>query len=263
MIEIVAPSRLAPHLVSPAVLAGELGLAVDDPDLVPLLDTVARAFASPEGLGRPLPLMTYREIRFGSGLAALSLSAYPLVELLEVSASELEIELDQFTFDTGSGLTRFRLRRVGAVCWGYGDEYRLTYRAGWVLPGWLVTWSAGATVAAGSWLRPVVGQLCMLEAAIGGVSGSVEPSWSFEEGSETIDGTVRWIALRAEVVPADVQRLVPIAAQQVIDSADLPEGISSDRVGPVETSYHFSLSEGRLLSVGLPAAAKRVLRRYQ
>lgn len=267
MLEVLAGPRLAAHLVTPATLATELGLDVADPQLVPLLEAVSAAFAAPEGLGRPLALQTYRSTQQGNGKSALLLPAYPAVELLALAAGNDVIPLDGYRFgtaSTGAGLVRCALLSPRGKVWSRSCEYTIDFRAGWVLPGWLVPWSASLSVPVGTFLvGTVVGVLTLLEATAAGVTGLTQPNWDFAEGATTADGTVTWRARFAQQLPADVRLAAILAARQVLQLPNWVEGLASVRIGPTESTYTDGSASGRDLSLSLPAVARRVLRRYE
>jgi len=94
----------------------------------------------------------------------------------------------------------------------------VSYTAGYVLPGALVDWSAGAAVKVGQFVRPTLrsaGGGRLFEVAVAGELGSTEPAWPEDEaGQEVTDGDAELVSRSAVVLPPGLAGVLAAAMVQ-------------------------------------------------
>jgi len=243
------------RLLSAAAARTYLGLGVSttyDTTIATLQDAIAYSFA--EFLGFQIPRQRYEETVTGTGRQRLILAVRP------VDRDSIAVTLDDVLLVAADDDYSVDDARQGLLFRRYGwtPSYRMpgnlgeanivvTYKAGYVLPELLETWTANDTTIANAttkWLRPTSPQLSnfLFEVTTAGTLGATEPTWPTTAGATVASGTAVLTARDAVELPA----LITLAAQITLKSwfgelgaspLTTPGNLVAERHGPVELQY--------------------------
>jgi hypothetical protein len=196
----------------------------EEPEIERLIRVVTSDFE--RECRRRFALEGYEYRTVGDGRSVLYLPQAPL-EPESVAVEVAGVEVTDFKVLSSVG----GLERDGYRAWPAGSEIVVTFRAGWLCPGTVATWSTGAAseVAAGNWNRPTRPSLSPLlfQATVGGDPGPNEPVWPTTQGELVVDGEVTWEAREVAELPASVEDLAVVGVREKRE--DLPGGIASIR----------------------------------
>lgn len=275
-ITVAASSRA---LCERSTVKTELGISDSSQDTK--LDRLILAFSmyasGPEGIGRDPWLQTYLERLPGLGGHYLWLSRFPLMSVTSVTegTGSSPSTIDSTTYSVAGA--RDRLYRADGwsrhtLCGpehatssvGPALAYNVTYSAGWVMPGQITTWSAGASVTSGAWFKATTDHPFIFRAGGAGTThATTEPTWPTVIGGTVTDNGITWTAYEQRL-PQDLEQAALIA---VIDwysgGLDQPTGISSESFAGHTLVYSgTNTAIGRSASAINPAA-KTILQRYR
>lgn len=232
----------------------------EDAKISALILTASRRIAS--YLGRELARARYEQTESGTRRLRLLLSVRPVdrdsvtVENDDIADTDFSVE------DAAQGI----LYREGG--WWTTQPtpiepaeaaIAVTYKAGYVLPDDLSTWSAAATVAAGDWIQAPASdpQPYLFEVTTGGVTGASAPTWPTTAGATVTDGTAVLTARDAVALPADLIDAACLLVGAMRSGADaVAPNVASERLGAQEITY-FDPSSAR--GSGLPRAVEALL----
>lgn len=133
-----------------------------------------------------------------------------------------------------------------------------TYRAGWLLPGQVTSWTAATAYAAGAWVRPTDPTATMLRfrVASAGTSGSTEPSWPLATGGSVIaDGSVTWTPRAVPELPVALSGLCYLEMRRLRE--ERPDDLTGQRAEEFSETYNPALLG--LTASGLSPAVERGL----
>lgn len=258
------------RLVSLEALKAELSISgsTEDARLRRILDSVGFAFAGE--LGYPLPRQRYQEGLAGNGRRRLILQVRP-VDRDSVTLTISDVASTDFSVENAASSILFRSSGWPESRCGYSGEdgeetIQAQYKAGWVLPEYLNTWTASSTTAADAttkWIRPTspVVSTLLYEVTTAGTLGADEPTWPTTAGETVVSGAATLTARDAAELPADIYEVALITAiAWRRGDIDAPYLVQSERRGGVEISYDFV--GAREVASLLTAPARSVLARY-
>lgn len=192
-------------LITLATVKDRLGITdtSEDTRLGQLIAEASSAITS--YLGRDLARQRYQQSTRGNGERRLLLERFPV----DRDSITLTIDATAYTdfavFDADVGILS---RALSWTCPSSSDDDEnnivVTYRAGYVLPDLVDTWTAGATAVLGEWLRPTSPALSPLlfEITTGGtLHASVEATWPTTAGQTVTNGTAVMTARDAQELP--------------------------------------------------------------
>jgi hypothetical protein len=228
-------------------------------DVEALIELAGDVFATEEGLGRPFWLQRWSANLSGDGGQFLVVPRWPIVRVVSLTTgvdNPTTIDAADYAVrssgDRGGPLgSRDVLFRTDG--WEFTPipggmrtvadremPYAIDCWAGWLMPGEVVAWSAGAK-ALGAWVRPAAAQasLFLFECTTAGTVGGAEPTWPTTEGEAVTDGSVVWTARAASTVPTVVQRAAVLQVAEWYRGGQLgiPTGIRREKHGETEVWY--------------------------
>lgn len=221
----------------------------EDAKLSSLITAGSRAIAT--RFGRELARARYEYTAPGTRRLRLLLPVFPVdrdsvtVEIDEIADTDFTVE------DAAQGI----LYREGG--W-WTDKpsptedaeaaVAATFKAGWVLPDDLATWTAAGTVTLGKWIQaPSTNpQPYLFEATVAGGLGATEPTWPTTAGtSVAISGGATLTARDAVALPADlVEAAILLVSAWRSGAASVAPNVASERMTAQEITY-FDPSAGR------------------
>lgn len=214
-------------------------LKVLDPDEYSLLDLlitqVSRDVA--RACRRELAYQSYEFTAEGDGGKQIYLPVAP------VEPDSVTVTIDG-TATTDFDLVPLAGGLLRGVGWTAGAEVVATFRAGYLLPGQVSTWTAQAQdYALGDWVRPTAASLSPLlfTATVSGAPGAMEPDWPNTAGDEVVDGGVTWQGREVEELDESLIGLVVVGVRERYE--DLPAGIRSMRGEISSESYSDAATE--------------------
>jgi hypothetical protein len=212
-------------------------------------------------IGFPLARQTYFETLEGQGRPRILLQARP-VDRDSLTVTVNGLAFTDFTLERGRSLYRpfgWFGRYWDSAYTGVGDasgralqgsylgptaglfdvdeNVSVTYRAGYLLPGQVSTWTTGASLALGAWIRPSRASLSpwLFEVTTAGLAGIGEPVYPSLSGSTVTDGTAILTARDAQELPAVIRKAAALAV--VYDFEQRPAGLTSQGVDSYRESY--------------------------
>jgi hypothetical protein len=219
-----------PRWASLTSARNRLGLAVEATTDALLDELILEVSGELEGLVcRPLGRHRYRESAPGRGTVLLFLSRAPIESLLSVAFDGEELDLADEAIEI-DGPSTIRRRAAWQNTAPLSDEgivrrpvagqelplYSVEYWAGYLMPPQVVSWTAGAAVTAGAWVRPANrGNPLRFEADAAGATGDTEPTWPTSAGESVADNGITWTAYAAKELPAGLRRL---ALRLIVDA---------------------------------------------
>jgi len=222
-----------PGLVSLAAAKAYLGItdSTSDTLLQSLIDAVSNLFEVE--IGRPLLRQQYEETLPGEDRKRLLLSRFP-IDPDSVAVEINDVADTTFSVEESSTGTLYRATswpsRYPALGEASQSNIAVTYRAGWVPPDALRTWSTGLTLASGAWLRPSspASSPLLFEITTAGASGSgSEPTWPTTAGATVAVGTATATARDAVEVPKAIALMASFTVYMIWKAKDRQPGMTS------------------------------------
>lgn len=212
-------------------------------------------------LARPLARQRYEQACRGNGRRRLLLDRHP------VDRDSVTVEVD------GEAVTDFVVVEPegGMLSRGVGwprpsaeldDENNVvvTYRAGYVLPEMISTWTASATAVLGEWLRPTSPALTpfLLEVTTGGALGGTEPTYPAAGGGTVASGAAVLTARDAAELPPILQQCAWVTVLEFYQRTLRLPGVTSMSADGFSASFDL-----KALDCALPSNVERSLAHWR
>lgn len=235
-------------LITLAAVKDRLGITDSSQDAA-LTQLIAEASSAIVAfLGYDLARQRYEERRPGNGSALLQLARFP-IDRASVSLEIDDVAQTDFSVDDEMLGHLFRPCGWTGPCSAEDrNNVVIAYKAGYVLPGQITTWTAGATVALGSWLRPTSPALSPLlfEVTTAGILHSAEPTWPTTVDATVVNGTATLTARDAIELPAVIQQCAWLTVYDFQQRVSRAPGLSSLSADGFEQSFFATQTETKL-----------------
>jgi Phage gp6-like head-tail connector protein len=228
-------------------------------------------------LGFPLARQSYLEMVEGKGSPRILLTGRPVdkdsltVTLLGTAVTDYKLERGRclnrlcgwpvaypgLDYGLAQPYPLFAYVGVSYAAYDGPENVSVAYTAGYLLPGQVSTWTNGASLALGAWIRPSRSSLSpwLYEVTQAGSSGLAEPVYPASSGSSVTDGTAVLAARDVSELPAALRKAAALAV--VYDFEQRPAGLTSQGVDSYRESYD-SRAQG-----DLPGHVCKILDRYR
>lgn len=229
---------------------------------------------TPGALGRPPWRQKYQEDRPGAGGLALRLSRHPAETLVSLTHDGATVDgalihgiyRDHLYLEDGFEDDRVFAGQYIAQQTTEGEPlYRITYYAGWLMPGEAVAWAAGAAKALGALVKATTYQFgdLFFETTTAGTTGSTQPTWPTTESGTVTDGTVTWTARAAVELPASLQEAALALAIGIFRSGfySVPAGIVEEQ-GAGGRRIRYASGESGVAAMAIPPQVAAVVSAY-
>lgn len=206
----------------------------------------------------------YVETLPGRGRARLVLGRWP------VDPYQMEVEVGGEAFDAFAveSAAAGVLYRTDGCPWPLceprlaadsASNVTVTYWAGWIAPGSVVTWSGSTALTLGQWVSPtdVWETPLLFEVTVPGTTAGPEPEWPTVAGETVESGTATLVARGAAELPAALADYTYLVVRDAFQSIDRETAVSSIKADGFEKSY---FAAGVLRDTALPKLVESGLR---
>jgi hypothetical protein len=249
-------------LIALATVKDRLGITdtAQDTQLNQLIAEASSAIVA--YLGRDLARQRYEQSTRGDHRRRLLLERFPVDRDSITLTVDGTAATDFAIYDASVGMLS---RAIGWPCPSSADDDEnnvvATYKAGYVLPDQISTWTAAATATLGKWLRPTSPALSPLlfEITTGGtLHAATEATWPTTAGQTVTNGTAVMTARDAQELPQVLVNCAWLTVQEFRQRLTRLAGATSMSADGFSVSYDL-----KALDCALPGNVERSLDQWR
>ena len=212
----------------------------DDALLASLIRGSSRAIVS--FLGRELARQTYVESVIGNNRKRILLRSVPL-DRDSVTLTIDDTADTDFTVESPAVGLLWREGNWSSASLSTGQDGEenidVTYKGGYVLPGWVDGFVATAALSVADWVRPTTPVKDFLfEVTTAGTTAASEPTWPTTAAGTVTSGTVVFTARHAYELPDDLREAsILTGAAWYAGGLDVMSHVARERIGDMWIEY--------------------------